>query len=194
MDARWFHITSHTYGAWLQGDPRGFRTRHHREHVIGDYKNPPPPVLYDRKLALNRAQLKQEPVWLEPRWWPVIGGAVKDKLIELGTQLLAVSLGATHLHVLGKMPAGHVPRQWVGRAKVYSNFKAKESGYTGKLWAVRCKATPIKDRQHQINCFYYILNHIREGAWVWDSRNPDNPRLSESPGPYGPGLSGEQPR
>ena len=38
---RWFHCTSHTYGAWLHGDERSFRTRHHREHKIGDYKNPP---------------------------------------------------------------------------------------------------------------------------------------------------------
>jgi hypothetical protein len=191
MDPKWFHITCHTYGAWLYGDARGFRTRHHREHVVGDYKNPPPPGTYDRQLARSRALLKQEPVLLEPRWWPVFGGAVKDRMTELGTQLLVVSLGATHLHLLGKMPGGHVPRQWVGRAKVYSNFKAKEHGYTGKLWAVRCKVIPIKDRRHQLNCFYYILDHLHERAWVWDFRNPDNPRTSESPGPYGPGLSPE---
>jgi hypothetical protein len=38
----WFHAIITTYGAWLDGDARGFRTRHHREHVEGDYKNPPP--------------------------------------------------------------------------------------------------------------------------------------------------------
>ena len=41
-EPRWFHVTAHTYGAWLAGDARGFRTRHHREHVEGDYKHPPP--------------------------------------------------------------------------------------------------------------------------------------------------------
>lgn len=39
----WYHIMCHTYGTWLPGDPRGFRTRHHREHVEGDYKSPPHP-------------------------------------------------------------------------------------------------------------------------------------------------------
>lgn len=29
----WFHCIATTYGAWLYGDSRGFRTRHHREHV-----------------------------------------------------------------------------------------------------------------------------------------------------------------
>lgn len=194
MDPKWFHITAHTYGAWLYGDPRGFRTRHHREHVEGDYKNPPPPGPYDRKLARSRALLKQDPVRLEPRWRPIVGAAFKDKLNELGVQLLAVSMGSTHLHVLGKMPPGHVPRDWVGRAKVYSNFKAKEQGYSGKLWAVRSKVIPIRDRRHQLNTFDYILDHYHEGAWVWDFRRPDYPYMIESPRPYGPGLSPEEPR
>ena len=37
----WYHVVLSTYGSWLYGDKRGFRTRHHREHVDGDYKNPP---------------------------------------------------------------------------------------------------------------------------------------------------------
>jgi hypothetical protein len=196
MDPQWFHITCHTYGAWLHGDPKSFRTRHHREHIVGDYKNPPPSGMYAVKLARSRALLKQEPVRLEPMWWPIIGAAVKDKLIELGTQLLVVSMGTTHLHFLGKMPPGPVPRDWVGRAKVYSNFKAKEHGYVGKLWAVRCKVNPIKDRPHQVNTFNYIVGHLKEGAWVWTFQDPDHPRMTpgllESPGPYGPGLSGGQ--
>ena len=36
----WYHCTTHTYGSWLRGDRRGWRARHHREHVQGDYKNP----------------------------------------------------------------------------------------------------------------------------------------------------------
>ena len=35
----WYHCTAHTYGTWLRGDPRGWRARHHREHVDGDYRN-----------------------------------------------------------------------------------------------------------------------------------------------------------
>ena len=109
-------------------------------------------------------------------------------MIELGTQLLALSMGSTHMHLLGKMPDGEVPRLWVGRSKVFSNFTAKDHGYSGKLWPWRCKATPIEDRQHRLNTFYYILDHIHEGAWVWDFRDPHNPRMMESPGTYVPGL------
>jgi hypothetical protein len=46
-DGAWYHIMLTTSGDWLYGDARGFRTRHHREHVEGDYKNPPPPGIYE---------------------------------------------------------------------------------------------------------------------------------------------------
>ena len=61
---RWFHCTSHTYGAWLHGDERSFRTRHHREHKIGDYKNRPLSEMYAEKLARCKKLLKQPPVML----------------------------------------------------------------------------------------------------------------------------------
>jgi len=39
---KWFHITFSTYGAWLPGDPRGFRAWKHKRHSSGDYTNRPP--------------------------------------------------------------------------------------------------------------------------------------------------------
>ena len=177
IEPRWFHCTTHTYGAWLYGDGRGFRTRHHREHVEGDYKNPPPPGMYDEELARSKRLLKQPPVVLAPDWRPIFGAALRNKLLTLGAQVLCVSMGSTHAHILAKMPPGPVPREWVGRAKKHSNFIGKEHGWTGKLWAVRGKVIPITDRGHQLNAFHYILAHVRERAWVWDFR-----RGLESPG------------
>src|SRR2546425_7588419 len=60
----WFHVTTHTYGTWLPGDPRGFRTRHHREHVEGDYKNPPPKGAYDKLWQRSKDLMKRHPVYL----------------------------------------------------------------------------------------------------------------------------------
>ena len=182
-ELRWFHCTSHTYGAWLYGDDRGFRTRHHREHVEGDYKNPPPPGTYDDELASSKRLMKQEAVILSPDWRPIFGMALRDKLLLIGAQVLCVSMGRTHAHILAKMPPGPVPRDWVGRAKKHSNFIGKDHGWTGKLRAVRGKVIPINDRGHQLNTFQYILDHVEEGAWVWDFRNG-----LESPGTAVPGL------
>jgi hypothetical protein len=72
----WFHIILTAYGAWLYGDPRGFRTRHHREHVEGDYKNPPPPGLYADREARSRESLRQQPVAWTPEWRAIVGGAL----------------------------------------------------------------------------------------------------------------------
>jgi hypothetical protein len=76
----WFHIVLTAYGAWMYGDPRGFRTRHHREHVEGDYKNPPPPGAYADKETRSRASLKQEPVTWSPRWRAIVGDALVARL------------------------------------------------------------------------------------------------------------------
>ncbi|HVK18889.1 MAG TPA: hypothetical protein VM533_18305 [Fimbriiglobus sp.] len=184
---KWFHCTTHTYGAWLHGDPRGFRTRHHREHVEGDYKNPPPKGKYDWQYQRSQKLLKQAPVMLARDWRPVIGEALVEMFLRLEAQLLCLSMGGQHCHLLAKMPPGPVPKEWIGRAKKHSHFLANERGWTGKLWAVGSKVIPVRDRAHQLNVFQYILRHSREGAWIWDFRKQQLP--PESPGTAVPGLS-----
>jgi hypothetical protein len=186
---KWFHCTTHTYGAWLYGDPRGFRTRHHREHVEGDYKNPPPKGTYDWQHQRSKKLLKQAPVALSREWRPVVGAALVEMLLRLEAQLLCLSMGGQHCHLLAKMPPGPAPKEWIGRAKKHSHFLANEREWAGKLWAVGSKVIPVRDRGHQLNVFNYILDHAREGAWIWDFRK-HQPR-PESPGTAVPGLSSE---
>lgn len=106
---KWFHCTTHTYGAWLYGDPRGFRTRHHREHVEGDYKNPPPAGKYDAELARSKRLLKQPPVMLSADWRRVVGEAVVEMLLRLEAQLLCLNASGQVVHLLAKMPGGPAP-------------------------------------------------------------------------------------
>jgi hypothetical protein len=187
-DRRWFHCTTHTYGAWLYGVPRGFRTRHHREHVEGDYKNPPPAGKHQLQLDRSKRLMTQPPVVLPRELRPVVGGAMVDRLGQCGAQVLALSCSGQHVHLLAKMPGGEVPRQWVGRAKMHTTFVLRGHGWVGELWAVRSKVIPVRDRRHQLNVFHYILDHAAEGAWVWDFRHHSQSEHPESPGPAGPGL------
>ena len=88
----WYHCTASTYGTWLRGDPRGWRARHHREHVEGDYRNPPPPGTYAPMLAQSKKLMKRPAVHLpnevrtqkervEITWWfAALGG-----LLALGS-------------------------------------------------------------------------------------------------------------
>src|SRR3954469_5350014 len=97
---RWFHVTTHTYGVWLYGDPRGFRTRHHREHIEGDYKNPPPKGKYADRYERSKESLKQDPVKLDAEMRALVGAALRERLLGLGAEVLAVAMSATHAHIL----------------------------------------------------------------------------------------------
>jgi acetylornithine deacetylase/succinyl-diaminopimelate desuccinylase family protein len=170
---KWFHLTTHTYAAWLYGDPRGFRTRHHREHIEGDYKTPPPPGKYADKYERSKESLKQEPVKLNAEFRAVVGAALRERLIGLGAEVIAVAMSATHAHILAKMPdSKEVQREWMGLAKKHAWFLARDKGWEGQMWGKRGKGVPIKDYDHQINAFNYIARHKKEGAWVWTYRDP----------------------
>src|SRR5437879_5974509 len=163
---QWYHIITSTYGSWLYGDARGFRTRHHREHIEGDYKNPPPPGTYEEQRHKSEESLKQEPVILP---WPlreVVGLAIRQRLTGLGAVFVCISVGGQHIHLLAKMPYGQA-RHWMGLAKRHVWFELRDRGWTGKLWGKRGKELPVRGREHQLNVYRYILDHRKEGAWVW---------------------------
>jgi len=167
MEGFWIHFVETVYGAWLYGDARGFRTRHHREHVEGDYKDPPPTGKYDIKRRGSMEILKQSPVVLVPAWRPIIGAAVRDRLQDQGAFVLCLAQGGQHLHLLAKLPLTSDARIWMGLAKKHAAFEAKAQGWQGKLWGKRGKEVRVRDRAHQLNVYRYILAHVKEGAWIW---------------------------
>jgi len=146
----WFHVILTTYGAWLPGDPRGFRTRHHRDHVDGDYKNPPPPGVYESFAQKNRDALKHEVVSLNRLQRETVGTALKTRLDQLDASLIAISVSSQHIQLLVKLPPKTVRLQ-VGDAKKHSWFEMRETGWKTKLWGKRGKFLRIRDRRHQLN-------------------------------------------
>ncbi len=161
----WVHAILSSYGAWLYGDSRGFRTRHHREHVDGDYKNRPPEGIYASQEKRSRDSLKQDPVVFPPHLRKVVGEALQDKLAELGAWVLIESVSGQHVHMLVKLPP-KLARKWLGMAKMHTSFELKKHRWKGKVWAVRCRPEPICDKPHQVNTFNYIKRHTEQGAWV----------------------------
>jgi REP element-mobilizing transposase RayT len=165
----WYHVTVHVYGSWLRGDPRGWRARHHREHVEGDYKNPPPAGMYDNLFELSKALMKRDPVRIAAELRQFVADAIAEKLQQDGIEVLIASIDATHLHVLARFP-DHNPRHWIGRAKKHASHSVRQHGLRteeGGLWAKRCHAEPIADRPHELRAFGYILKHVKKGARVW---------------------------
>ncbi len=58
----WYHVMGNTYGTWLPGSERGWRERHHREHVEGDYKHPPTKEAGEALYAWMKRNMKRETV------------------------------------------------------------------------------------------------------------------------------------
>jgi hypothetical protein len=177
----WFHLIFTTYGAWLPGDPRGFRTRHHREHVEGDYESPPEPGIYEGLHEANQETLKQPPTVIASEYRPLIGSAIRDRLQMAGGEVAIVSCGGQHAHVLVRLPDCDA-RLPGGLAKKHATFEAHAAGLVGELWGDRGKIVRVKNQQHWENTYQYILDHQAEGHWIWAA-----PHNAGSPGNAFPG-------
>lgn len=162
----WYHVNGNTYGTWLHGDRRGWRSRHGRDRPVGDYKNPPPAGMYERLEEYSRRIMKAEPVLLAPRQRAAACNAMAEKLLERSVRVLALSVGREHYHILAQFPDSRV-RHWVGLAKKHASHILRELGLQGQVWARKCRALPIRNRSHQINTFKYIVAHREHGAFVW---------------------------
>jgi len=198
----WFHCSGSTYGTWLPGDRRGWRARHHREHVEGDYKNPPPPGTYDELYRHSQRSMKHPPVFLDAPQRVIACRKMAQALLYHDVELVELSVSAAHYHILARFtpvgqeqsPGIQIPglpegknadtyeilkktaRHYVGIAKKNSARALSDAGLVapGGVWAVRGKLKPIADRRHQLAVVQYIRDHALEGALVW-SRLDGNP-------------------
>ena len=164
----WYHVMGHTYGTWLPGDPKGFRTRAHREHVEGDYRNPPPEGMYEGLYEHATGAMKREPVHLDRAQRQRALDEVVASLQRRRFELEVVSVDAIHLHGLVRCP-DRDPKRWVGIAKKESSHYCKQTGHApeGGIWAKGCKCLPVRGQSHWYNVRKYIRDHRLKGAVVW---------------------------
>src|SRR3954470_1193307 len=133
----WFHIMCHTYGTCLPGDPKGFRTRDQREHVEGDYRNPPPKGKYDKRWQHSKDLMKRDPVYLNPAQQDRAVQEVVRSFRKWGIELRVLSIDPIHLHALARVIDGD-PRHYMGLAKKESSAYMKRDGLApdGGPWGV----------------------------------------------------------
>src|SRR5215212_6008262 len=94
----WYHCTGSTYGAWLRGDERGWRSRHHHEHVDGDYKTPPPRGKFEREYVESQRLMKRKRVVLTPEQREFACSAFVNALLEREVDVATFCVGAKHWH------------------------------------------------------------------------------------------------
>jgi hypothetical protein len=172
---------SNTYGTWLPGDSRGFRTHRHKRHVPYDYRHKPPKGLYDKLHERSKALMKRPAVILrtvEQR------RRVLDELVaSLLRREIPVAVACVdriHLHVLAQL-RDRDPRRWVGVAKRESSHYCKVDGLAppGGVWGAGCECKPIADEDHFNRVLGYIPDHARRGAEVYRGVIPSGNPLAD---------------
>ena len=98
----WYHCIGTTYGAWLRGDPRGWRAKHHREHVDGDYKRPPAPGIYSPLHRESQKLLKRPPIVLNRGQRLVACLAIIEALDHYEVEVVDLAVASQHYHLLAR--------------------------------------------------------------------------------------------
>ena len=185
----WYHAVATCYGTWLRGDPRGWRSYKHREHVDGDYKNPPPPGAHALEFRRSKQTLKHDPVTLDRRARVLVRDALVDRLRDFDTEVVVLAAAKTHAHAVvrfvnrgvrgavevpGLVPGNAladgrdpVPRHVFGVACKHASHLLREpdAKRPGPVWAKRTKFVPVRDRGHQLAAVGYVIDHaLRERA------------------------------
>jgi len=174
----WYHCMGNTYGTWLPGDPRGFRTRYHRQHIEGDYKNPPPPDAHESHRRISGRNLGHTVVKLNTEARSVACRQFCESLMAHEIQIAEFAIDAVHFHLLARFEPALIPsadpgtpevpglrgnetkkrasaeddppRHFVGLAKSSATHALKSKGFVrpGPVWGVRWKIIPIEDERH----------------------------------------------
>ena len=160
----WYHITFGTYGSWIPGDPRGFRSKHEKIHSSGDHRNPPPPGEH-AKLHQHIKQIKPDPICIPQPLLSIVGNTIVNDAAKRNYPLLTLSVSPMHVHMLIELPISETATE-VGKIKRQASMAITKQ-LPGRMWAKGCGIKPIRDKAHQVNTFNYILKHRTHGAWVW---------------------------
>ena len=176
----WYHVTSNTKSTWLLGDPRGSRTRHHRQHIEGDYKHPPPPGEYGELHQRSKSLLKNPPVILSMQQRLIACEKFAEAMNFHKICFEDSAITSKHFHVLAQFPPDRVmsngrpimdaPRHYIGIAKKESARALSKLGLKpqGATWAEKSHPEPIEDEGHlEYVKNVYIPRHYHEGGAIY---------------------------
>ena len=162
MAYRWVLLTWTTYGAWLPGDPRGFRTRHGRRYV-------PPPQRYTDpdEPAYNAEDFERLYEWARERAGDGVRlgeeerRIVEQKLVKLaldvGAVVAAVHVGEMHIHMVLFAEKDKVAGL-VRRLKGVTSRELGRMGMVGRVWARGYHCRLLRDRD-VVGAVRYVLRH-----------------------------------
>jgi len=159
---RWMMLTWTTYGAWLPGDPRGFRTRRGRQYI-------PPPQRYAKpnEPAYSADEFERLYEWVKQRLDDAVRlgeeerKVVLERLMKLaldgGAVVAAVHVGQTHVHMVLFAEESDVAGL-VKRLKGVTSRELGRCGMTGRVWARGYHCRRLRD-EDVVGAVRYVLRH-----------------------------------
>jgi REP element-mobilizing transposase RayT len=124
---RWRLITINTKNSWHHGNPRGFRSRKHRIHSTGDYRNPPP-IGEHAGLYIDRLLHSDQKVVLEREIRAIIGDVLVEWFKSHGYRVLAISVSSDHAHILIELiDDPSIIKRVIGEAKRFRRARSKHN-------------------------------------------------------------------
>jgi hypothetical protein len=171
MNNEWVHVIIGTRCSWLHGDVRGFRSRRHRIHSSGDYKNPPPRDEHQGLRAYHQ-QRSDGPISFDGHWRIVVLKEFVMKMQSLDHRIIAAAIGERHLHALCHLPSNYTDvKKEVGKCKQAASYRIRAK-IPGSIWAAGLQNKRIRDKQHLHSTYDYVRFKQDPGAVVWSHR-PD---------------------
>jgi len=127
----WYHVVVTTYGSWLPGDRRGWRTWKHRRHVPGDYRNPPPEE-FGEGLRRHLSTLDIDPTRLSEDQRRQVGCWMLESFAYQEIEIIALAIGAEHCHLLGRFRPCTDVRRKVGLACHFASPTFRRTSVQGR--------------------------------------------------------------
>lgn len=170
MMGKWWLVTFGTYGQWLPGDPRGFKTWRGRRYI------PPPegkshfgePTYNpdDFRDEHERAQeMVQTPVSFSPEQRSIVAQAISNDIENLPMTPSILAVAGVHVHLIAKF-GGLKVRPTVGRFRFAATQMLHENGFVGRFWGKGCHMESLPDEEAFLQAFAYVKSHEAEGAII----------------------------
>jgi hypothetical protein len=171
--ARWWLISWTTYGTWVPGDERGYRTWRRRQYVA-------PPQRYARQgeqgyraadqadvHSLARA-IADEPVYLANEQIEIALTTMIAEIAQIPVMPAILSLGEAHAHWLCYFGPLEI-RPTVNRVKAASTRELNAAGFSGKKpWTKGRNMRSKSTRREYDTAYKYVLGHRDQNCSVYE--------------------------
>ena len=165
-------VTINTYGTWLPGDPRGFQTRHGREHV-------PPPTRFAKPgeptynaseyegLYQHARRISGDAMLFDSPMQQRVLACLVEHVAQLDIVPRVLSLGSWHAHLVAQFGRLKI-RKTMGWLKGRATNMLRREGWTRSVWAGGCDRRSKASPEALRNAIQYVRDHAKKGALVYE--------------------------